>query len=229
MLIQRIEVRETNCYLLRDDRETVLIDPGPPGGAAAIITEATQASVRPEDVRLILVTHGHLDHYGAADAVRAWCGAPVAAYASEPAFSQDRRNALPPAQTLRGSAVRWFYLLLSRLAHFAPLEADLLLQDGADLSPYGVEAHVVLVPGHSPGSLAVVTAEGDAFVGDLFVNYTVPSQPLYLSDRTAWQQSYERIRILGPRRVYVGHGEPFSGDRLESIYPARYQMRWWVR
>ena len=85
------------------------------------------------------------------------------------------------------------------------------------------------MPGHSPGSLAVVTAEGDAFVGDLFVNYAVPSQPIYLSDRKAWQQSYERIRALGLRTIYVGHGEPFPGDRLESIYPARYQMRWWVR
>ena len=41
----------------------------------------------------------------------------------------------------------------------------------------------LLLPGHSPGSLGVVTADGDAFVGDLFVNYTMPSQPIYLSDR----------------------------------------------
>jgi hypothetical protein len=29
--------------------------------------------------------------------------------------------------------------------------------------------------------------------------------------------------------VYIGHGEPFAGDRLAQIYPARYQFRWWVR
>ncbi|TEU18100.1 MAG: MBL fold metallo-hydrolase, partial [Anaerolineales bacterium] len=55
------------------------------------------------DVRLILVTHGHLDHYGSAAEVKAWCSAPMAAHPGEREYSRDRRNALPPAQTLRGS------------------------------------------------------------------------------------------------------------------------------
>ena len=229
MSIVRITVGPTNCYLLRGEGGVVLIDPGPPRGAATVIAGAEQAGVLPGDVRLILVSHGHLDHYGAAAEVKEWCGAPVAAYPGEPEFSQDRRNALPPAQTLRGSMMRWFYLLLSPLAGFAPLAADLLLDDGADLSAYGVDAHTVLLPGHSPGMLGVVSAERDAFVADLFVNYAVPSQPIYLSDRGAWRQSCERVRALQPRTVYVGHGEPFTGDRLAHIYSARYQFRWWVR
>ncbi len=228
-MIQRIEVRETNCYLLKGEGGTILIDPGPPGGASTVVAEAEKAGVQPTDVRLILISHGHLDHYGAAKEVKAWCGAPIAAYHSEPAFSQDRRNALPPAQTLRGSVVRWLYLLLSPLAHLQPLEADHLLGDGSSLAQFGVDARVMLIPGHSPGSLAVVTGDGDAVVGDLVVNYSVPSQPIYLSDRKAWQQSYERIVVLSPRMVYVGHGEPFSGVKLDPIHPARYQLRWWVR
>ncbi len=228
-MIQRIEVRETNCYLLKGTGGTILIDPGPPGGASVVMAEAEKAGVQPADVRLILISHGHLDHYGAAAKVKAWCGAPIAAFHSEPAFSQDRRNALPPAQTLRGSLVRWLYLLLSPLAHLQPLEADHLLDDGSNLAHFGVDARILLVPGHSPGSLAVVTGDGDAFVGDLVVNYAVPSQPIYLSDREAWQESYERILALSPRMVYVGHGEPFSGDKLDHIHPARYQLRWWVR
>ena len=229
MRIHRIPVRGTNCYLLVDDDGTVLVDPGPARGATEVITGVQAAGVRPGDVRLILVTHGHWDHYGAVPQVKSWCGAPVAAYPGEPEFSRDRRNALPPAQTLRGSVVRWVYLLLAPLADFAPLEADLLLEDGASLAPYGVEAQTVRLPGHSPGSLGVVTARGDALVGDLFVNYTVPSQPIYLSDQAAWQHSRDRVQALAPRMVYVGHGEPFSGERLDHIYPARYQYRWWVR
>ena len=229
MDIVRIAVRETNCYLLMDDDGTMLIDPGPSGGADTIITGATTAGIQPADVRLILVSHGHLDHYGAAAEVKAWCGAPVAAFPGEAEFSQDRRNALPPAQTLRGSLVRGTYMLLAPMTHFAPLEADLLLDDKSDLLDYDLEAWTVLLPGHSPGSLGVVTPDGDLFAGDLFVNYTVPSQPIYLSDAEAWQQSYERVLELRPRMVYPGHGEPFPGVDLDPIYPARYQYRWWVR
>jgi glyoxylase-like metal-dependent hydrolase (beta-lactamase superfamily II) len=229
MLIQRIEVRETNCYLLKGKAGAILIDPGPPGGAEAVIAAIKQAGLQPVDIKLILISHGHLDHYGAAAQVKDWCSAPIAAYPSEPSFSQDRRNALPPAQTVRGSLVRWLYFLLTPLTHPKPLEADHLLDDGTNLVHFGVAAKVMLVPGHSPGSLAVVTSEGDTFVGDLFVNYSVPSQPIYLSDRGAWRQSYERILALDPRMVYVGHGEPFRGDQLDPIHPARYQLRWWVR
>ncbi|MGC9335508.1 MAG: MBL fold metallo-hydrolase [Anaerolineae bacterium] len=229
MPVVRIEVPPTNCYLLQGAQGTVLIDPGPPGATATVIARAKHAGVQPGDIRLIFVTHGHLDHYGAAAEVQSWCGAPVAAYPGEPEFSQDRRNALPPAQTLRGSLVRWFYLLLSPLARFAPLEAQVLLRDGQDLSEYGVEGRTVLLPGHSPGSLGIISDDGDLFVGDLFVNYTVPSQPMYLSDRQAWQHSHERARALRPRTVYVGHGEPFPGDGLDHIHPARYQLQWWVR
>jgi len=111
---------------------------------------------------------------------------------------------------------------------YTPLQADLLFDEGSDLSPFGVEAQVLRIPGHAPGSLAVVTPEGDALIGDLFVNYTLPSRPMYISDRKAWQQSYHRIQALRPRTVYVGHGDPFPGEALAHIYPARYQFRWWV-
>lgn len=229
MQFQRIEVHETNCYLLQGEGGIVLLDPGPPSGVQAVIRGETAVKAQPGDIRLILVSHGHLDHYGAAAEIKAWCGAPVAAYAGEPEFSQDRRNALPPVQTLRGGLVRWFYLLLSPLARLAPLEADLLLDDGADLAPYGVDAQTVFLSGHSPGSLGILTAERDLFVGDPFVNYAVPSQPIYLSDRKAWQRSYEQVQALAPRTVYVGHRQPFPGAKLGAIHPAHYQLRWWVR
>ncbi len=133
----------------------------------------------------------------------------------------------PPGQSLRSDLIRRAYLLFAPALSYTPLEADVLLDEGADLSSYGVEAQVVRVPGHAPGSLAVLTPDGDAFVGDFFVNYTVPSRPIYISDRKAWEQSYRRIQALRPRTVYPGHGEPFPGDALSHIYPARFQFRWW--
>ncbi len=99
MHIERIVVRETNCYLLRGAEGTILIDPGPPRSASLVTAGAAQAGIAPEEIDLILVTHGHLDHFGGVPAVKAWCRAPVAAFRGEPAFTQVRRNALPPGQT----------------------------------------------------------------------------------------------------------------------------------
>jgi glyoxylase-like metal-dependent hydrolase (beta-lactamase superfamily II) len=229
MIVHRVPVRGTNCYLLQSAAGIVVVDPGPVGGGSKVVASAEALGMQPDGVRLIFVTHGHLDHYGAVTEVKAWSGAPVAAQAREVEFSRDRRNALPPAQTVRGSVVRGIYLLFSPLARFRLMEVDLFLDDGADLSPYGLDAQAVLLPGHSPASLGILTAEGDLLAGDLFVNFTVPSQPLYLWDRLAWQRSCEQVRALEPRTVYVGHGEPFPGAALDAIHPARYQLRWWVR
>lgn len=227
--IHPIPVYETNCYLLRSRAGAVLIDAGPTRGAARLVAGIEAAGVRPGEMHLILVTHGHLDHYGSALGVQAWCGAPVAAHPIAVGFSQDRRNALPPGQTLQGSVVRLFYLLLRPWIHLEPLKADILLDENSDLSVYGIDARTVLLPGHAPGSLGVLTAQNDLFAGDLFVNYTVPSEPLYMSDRSAWRVSCERVRALKPRIVYPGHGDPFSGAALDRIYPGRFQLRWWVR
>jgi glyoxylase-like metal-dependent hydrolase (beta-lactamase superfamily II) len=227
--IHRIETKGTNCYLAGGQGGIVVIDPGPPGAAKSVIAAAKKVGIRASDVRLILVTHGHLDHYGAAAEVKTWCQAPIAAHPSEPEFSRSTRNALPPAQTLRGSIVRWFFLALAPLIDVPPLEADQYLESGSQLSGYGLEAQTIEIPGHSPGSLGVLTKEGDLFCGDLFVNFAGASEPLYLSDRAAWRQSLQQVQEQAPRTVYVGHGEPFAGHQLDSIRPARYQLRWWVR
>jgi len=228
MQIERIVIRETNCYLLRGRQGTILIDPGPPRSVSLLTAGAARAGIAPEEIRLVLVTHGHLDHFGSAASAHEWCGAPIAAFHGEPAFTRSLRNALPPGQSLRGELMRRAYLLLAPALSYTPLQADVLFDEGSDLSPYGVEAQVIRVPGHAPGSLAILTPEGDAFVGDLFVNYTVPSRPIYISDRKAWEDSYRRAQALGPRMVYPGHGEPFPGEALSHIYPARFQFRWWV-
>jgi glyoxylase-like metal-dependent hydrolase (beta-lactamase superfamily II) len=62
MHVQRIAVHGTNCYLLQGQDGMVLLDPGPPGGAPAVVDGAREAGVQPGDIRLILVSHGHLDH-----------------------------------------------------------------------------------------------------------------------------------------------------------------------
>ena len=229
MVVHRFVVGPTNCYVLRGRDGAILIDPGPPSRGRTVIAGAEAAGIRPDEIRLILITHGHLDHYGCAPEVKAWSGAPVGAYRSEPEYSRHRLNALPPAQTLRGSIFRWVYMLFGPLAPFRPLEADVLFDDGATAVPYGMNAKLILVPGHSPGSIAVLTDENDAFVGDLFVNYGVASEPVYMSDHAAWRESCDRLRSHSPRTVYVGHGDPFGGDKLKHIYPARYQLPWWIR
>ena len=91
------------------------------------------------------------------------------------------------------------------LETFAP---DLLVEDGFDLSDYGLEARVLHLPGHSRGSIGVLTADGDLFCGDLLYDWRRPSVPI-CDDADAWETSIKKLRRLHVVTVYPGHGRPF--------------------
>ena len=59
---------------------------------------------------------------------------------------------------------------------FKPVEPDILIDNDTNLDYLGFAARILPTPGHTPGSLSVITADGEAFVGDLAIN-TFPFGP----------------------------------------------------
>ena len=58
-----IPVKPINCYLIKG-RENIIIDTGFPGNTNIIINELCKNNVSPKDISLIVITHGHSDHFG---------------------------------------------------------------------------------------------------------------------------------------------------------------------
>jgi glyoxylase-like metal-dependent hydrolase (beta-lactamase superfamily II) len=94
------------------------------------------------------------------------------------------------------------------------LVPDLQLEDGDDLSAHGFDAKVLSVPGHSRGSVAILTAAGDLFCGDLLTNTEEPVVNSIMDDREAARASLERLKGMGAITVYPGHGKPFRMELL---------------
>jgi ubiquinone/menaquinone biosynthesis C-methylase UbiE len=91
---------------------------------------------------------------------------------------------------------------------------DTFLEDGDRLDEHGLDATVLHVPGHSAGSIAVLTADGVLFSGDFLENRTRPSLATLVDDAEAMKASFERAKRLDVRIVYPGHGEPFTMDEI---------------
>ena len=91
--------------------------------------------------------------------------------------------------------------------------AVLLIDEGYDLSEYGLDATVIHLPGHTTGSIGILTNDGDLFCGDLLLNIEKPSPHEGVDDPAEMKASIEKVIKLKINTVHPGHGKPFTMEQ----------------
>lgn len=217
MTVHGIKAGLAWCHLVEGDGGLVLVDAGSRGHADRILKHV-HALGKP--LRLIFVTHAHLDHYGCAAAVRRATGAVIAIHGAD---ADDMARGVTNVGTVRlwGHLTKRVLPLIERVAGPEPVEADVTVEEGDDLTRWGLDARVIHTPGHTPGSCTLLTGDSVAFVGDLVSPMLFPHpQMLYAVDWTRLADSLRRVQALSPRRVYCGHGgAAMSGEAFRRIRP----------
>ncbi|MBC7224467.1 MAG: MBL fold metallo-hydrolase [Anaerolineae bacterium] len=205
------------AFLLLGQRP-ILVDCGLPGSAPRIVKALEAHGLRPEDLALLLITHAHTDHFGSAAALKEAAGVPVAVGRADAEALRQGRN---PAGTPRNALLGFLQRLGGRAGGAPPCEPDILLEGDADLQPYGVDGQVLATPGHTPGSVSVLLADGQAVVGDLVMGGLLgrgkPSLPLLWDDLDAHRASLQRLLEAGPTRIHTSHGGPFHPDEVRAF------------
>lgn len=140
---------EQNCSLIWDSAgRAAFIDPG--GEAERLLAEASRRGLR---VEKLLLTHGHLDHVGAAVELRERLGVPIEGPQRADAFWLE---ALPEQASLFG---------MDDAVAFTP---DRWLEDGDFVEVGGLRLDVLHCPGHTPGHVVFHHPPSAlAFVGDV--------------------------------------------------------------
>ena len=190
-------------YILCGETIT-LIDTGVAGCEAGIFDYIRSIGRVPSDIALIVLTHSHPDHIGAARAIRQATGCSIAAHPAERAWIEDveiqhNERPVPGFMVLVGGSVR--------------VDRELPGEDILTPEETGLQAdmHVIHTPGHSPGSISLFMPD----TGVLFSGDAVPVAgdiPVY-DDVSALVQSIRRlqdipgIRILLQSWDYPGRGE----------------------
>ena len=217
--IDRVKVGITNTYVL-SGRGTVLVDPGEPGRSKTLLRKLARALDRRPELDLMVATHGHFDHIGAAGDLREALGARLAMDRDDAQWACDGKVTLPPGVTTWARCLSRFVgpLILPWVRSVSrAIEPDLLIDDsGLSLEGYGVPGSVVHTPGHTPGSVSVLLETGDAFVGDLAMNGPPlclrPRLGVFAENPEQMRGSWTKLLDLGARTIYPGHGKPFSAD-----------------
>ncbi len=143
-------------------------------------------------VGVIVLTHGHIDHVSALDGLLARHPAPVYLHAADAAWAFSSRNRFPP------------YLHVP--AKPADLHAD--LTDGQKLACGGLEALILLTPGHSPGCLCLHFEQAKRlFTGDTLFAGSVGRTDLSGGDARAQRRSLIHLLSLpDDLQIVAGHG-----------------------
>ena len=153
MLVERLTVGplDVNCYILGDEssKEAIIIDPG--AEPDRILDAVSSIGLT---VRMVVNTHGHVDHTGANKEIKEALGCPLLMH-QEDLYLLNDECGIPIAELIGASSSP------------AP---DRTLVDGEKISLGRAVIEIIHTPGHTPGSVCLL-ANGTLFTGDtLFVS-----------------------------------------------------------
>ncbi|MDQ7842566.1 MAG: MBL fold metallo-hydrolase [Armatimonadota bacterium] len=248
MQVHRIElptpfpVGPVNAYLLEGDPLT-LIDAGPKTEAARAALEdgLARAGRRVEEIRRIILTHGHTDHFGNAVWIRDRSGAEIYAHPAEgPKLAGARwvGDHLRRHFLLSGLPDAFLTAFLDRMRAvrtlFDPVTEFRPLQDGATVEIAGDGWRVLHCPGHSIGHVCLFHLDGVLIAGDLLladispnpvVEFTEDGRRIAMLPR--YLQSLRRILLLNCERAHPGHGATIGnpGARIRELISHHEQRK----
>lgn len=199
-----------NCYLLKTSSGFVLIDTGFKSKRAKLEKKLAGAGCKPGDLKLIILTHGDSDHADNAAYLREKYEAKIAMHKDDAGMVE--RGVMGWNRKARPDRMSLLFKIITRVVKpgkFATFKPDLYIDETFDLSAYGLAAKVLHLPGHSKGSIGVLTANGDLFCGDLLYNFFGRPNSQFIDDMSAFNASIDKVKKLNVQTVYPGHGKPF--------------------
>lgn len=187
MNIVNVGYDSTNYYVIADAKPRLLVDVGWPGTLPKLQGACKRLGVQLSNLQYFLITHYHPDHAGLAQELKR-LGLKLIVMENQPTFIAPLKAMMKPEN---------HYVEIDLTDNLALSFAD----SRAFLSKIGLQGEIIPTPGHSDDSVTLILDEGAAFTGDL-------TPPLMVSEENqeVVQQSWAKIRALGAKTLYPGHG-----------------------
>ncbi|MBU7013513.1 MAG: MBL fold metallo-hydrolase [Theionarchaea archaeon] len=208
-----------NCYLVRTNASHVLIDTGSSTKRSELEKELEDAGCNPGNLKLIIVTHGDFDHTGNCAYLREKFGTTVAMHHDDKGMAE--RGDMFWNRRKGNIFLKKMVPVLSGFGKKERFKPDLFIDEGYDLSEFGFDARILHLPGHSNGSIGILTADGALFCGDLLENRDRPGLGSIMDDPDTAKISVEKLKDMRIETIYPGHGKPFLMKEFLKGYSQR--------
>lgn len=206
----------SNLYVV-EDKGTIIVDTGCDASREEYLRVFSQSGIDPKAANLIVITHGHSDHFARVSELKELTGAPVVCHKNAVHALQTGTN---PKFIPRGEEGKEFLKLIQPVPEVSkPLNPDLTFDTVFDLNPYGVSGKIIHTPGHSDCSSSVILDTGEAFIGDMVIVSPFTgklSLALLATDEEMLRVSL-RMVVNSACTFYGGHGGPYSREEVLKL------------
>ncbi|MCX7921928.1 MAG: MBL fold metallo-hydrolase [Clostridia bacterium] len=177
----------SNCYVVGDNGEGVIIDPG--ANYTEILELVEKSGLK---IKYIILTHGHIDHICSVDELRSKIDAKVIMHQDDSEFLTN---------SLFNGA-----FMMGRNNAFNP--ADEFVKDKDVLSVGGLIFEIIHTPGHTPGCICIKVGN-TLFTGDTLFKTSIGRTDLAKGDYGAIIDSIKTklMNLDNEVIVYPGHGD----------------------
>ena len=206
--IEMITNSSVNCYLISGNEGSVLIDTG-----YYKDREKLADYLSDKNVKIVLLSHGHIDHIGGARyIVEKYKAKIMMSFADkEILINNDLRKVY--SDSLLGNVVRNVSVSNFKKSHYDDLVIDDDICDGQVIQLGDISIKAVKLPGHTKGSFGFIYSDY-FFVGDALMNMMKPSLSLIYEDKDDMLRSARIIKAKKIDNICTGHGKPFSITKI---------------
>jgi hydroxyacylglutathione hydrolase len=213
----------SNVHLIRAE-QLVLIDAGSPADWPSLTQQLQAHQIKPCDIRWVVITHAHQDHAGLASKFQQGCGSQTQVVMHQLDTPIAAAGGFDPDLKFTQWTSRIVWLLVNyRYEPFKPnVSWDIAPGQSISLAGLGLAGRAVSVPGHTPGSLAIMLDDGRAFVGDMLaggyfggaIHPAQASEHYFHGDSARNYQSLSNLLGMGAHTFYIGHGGPLPRESV---------------
>lgn len=199
-----------NMYLIEDPDGLTLIDASIPPAGKWVLNQLAKMGHQPADLKRILITHAHPDHYGALGVLKEATGAEVIASALEQRVL-ERQISVPRRPSGARPPDTWID---------KPVKVDRVIDEGDRLYDVMGGMEVVSAPGHAPGQITLWHPDHRVLIaGDTMFNITGLALPwaAMTVDMVEAKRSVGKVAGLDPQILCLGHGAPVMQNTAAKV------------
>ena len=212
----------SNGFLIRQGETVLAVDGGGEPNPDAFRKVCEDNGIDCKKIKLIILTHGHVDHFINLAAVKEMTGAPLLCHKKAERFAREGLEPTVFGRNRMGKEVIKFQAQMGNPISVIPkVDVDMTFEGEYDLKPWGVDGKIIETPGHSVCSTAIILESGDVIVGDTIA--APPGMPMCLAFLKDTEEDvnailYESVNTIlkSAKMIYSGHGGPFTPEEVKA-------------